>query len=200
MPNSSDPTSLYRFSDDAGRLLYVGITGRGRERFHRHEQDKPWWHLVTLIEIEHYDDRLSALAAEERAIRTEHPAFNLEHRNDQGAAARRRQMRRTKIHIPTVDWDSYWRGEPQPRPITIEEAAANDPVPFETRRDQVAAKLISLGTDSDTLAQLGDPDTAARHARQLLANAGYQVHLKLVTAATMTIHSKWLNDRTAAHR
>lgn len=70
-------TSLYRFYDASGALLYVGITSRGPERFGAHRRTQPWWCDVTTCRIEHYPDRDSALAAESIAITREHPAHNI---------------------------------------------------------------------------------------------------------------------------
>jgi len=36
------PTALYRLTDAAGRLLYVGITTDPAARFKKHEGTAPW--------------------------------------------------------------------------------------------------------------------------------------------------------------
>lgn len=71
------PTSLYRLSDVAGRLLYVGIAGNPGRRFEQHAGDKPWWGDVSSITLEHFTTREAALAAETRAIKTERPRHNI---------------------------------------------------------------------------------------------------------------------------
>lgn len=77
--NVTQPTSLYRFYDTYGQLLYVGITRRGRGRFHDHAADKAWWAAVHTARIEHYETRQDALLAEAAAIRDEAPLHNTQH-------------------------------------------------------------------------------------------------------------------------
>lgn len=74
-----EPTSLYRFYDAASTLLYIGITARGRGRWHNHAADKPWWPAVTTATIEHHPNRAAALAAERAAIIAEKPLHNTHH-------------------------------------------------------------------------------------------------------------------------
>lgn len=68
---------LYRFYADDGALLYVGVTNNPTRRFSKHEDDKPWWHEVRGITVEHYNTREDVLAAERRAIEVEHPRYNI---------------------------------------------------------------------------------------------------------------------------
>jgi hypothetical protein len=71
------PTTLYRFLDRDGTLLYVGITGVGTVRWFTHSRQKEWWPEVATVDLEHYQDRAEARAAELAAIRTESPRYNL---------------------------------------------------------------------------------------------------------------------------
>jgi len=73
------PTTLYRFYDADDRLLYVGITERGPQRWKEHRKSKGWWTKVVRISTEHFPTRVQALKAEERAIRQEKPAYNVIH-------------------------------------------------------------------------------------------------------------------------
>lgn len=77
MSISDGPTSLYRFFDADGTLLYVGITNALHTRLKGHESTKPWWELVRSIRVDHLPTRQAALEAEAVAIRREHPAFNI---------------------------------------------------------------------------------------------------------------------------
>lgn len=72
-------TSLYRYYDENGVLLYVGITGRGLSRNVEHNKSKPWWSNVRRQEVDHYPDRARALAAERAAIRQYRPPYNIQH-------------------------------------------------------------------------------------------------------------------------
>jgi hypothetical protein len=70
------PTTLYRFFDAAGQLLYVGITSDLPTRLRTHNRLQNWWRDVVQTTLEHFDSREAARAAELRAIRNEHPCFN----------------------------------------------------------------------------------------------------------------------------
>lgn len=70
-------TALYRLFDEGGVLLYVGITVNPEERWVDHERTKSWWPQVAEKRIAWLDDRPTALTAELRAIKTEHPLHNV---------------------------------------------------------------------------------------------------------------------------
>jgi predicted GIY-YIG superfamily endonuclease len=74
-------TALYRLYTPSGKLLYVGITANPNTRFTEHAAEKPWWHEVDLTSpvIEWYGNRRKALEAEERAIKSERPVYNVVH-------------------------------------------------------------------------------------------------------------------------
>ena len=76
---NSTPTSLYRYYDGRGVLLYVGITGRGATRNHEHNMSKAWWPFVLHQDVTHYQTRGEALDAERAAIRRFRPPFNTQH-------------------------------------------------------------------------------------------------------------------------
>lgn len=83
-------TSLYRFFDSNGSLLYVGISFDLPTRWVDHSSSKPWWHCVDTATIEHYPDRGTAEAAERHAIKTENPAWNVLHRSSKTASSEAR--------------------------------------------------------------------------------------------------------------
>lgn len=68
---------LYRFYDDQGVLLYVGITMTASHRFMSHRSEQLWWSEVKWINIEDHPDEGSARAAELAAIRSESPKYNI---------------------------------------------------------------------------------------------------------------------------
>jgi len=78
-------TTLYRFFDVDGGLLYVGIAGNPARRAHDHSKTKPWWTDVARSTMEHYTTREAAAAAEVAAIITERPLHNVTH-NHGGAS------------------------------------------------------------------------------------------------------------------
>jgi predicted GIY-YIG superfamily endonuclease/antitoxin (DNA-binding transcriptional repressor) of toxin-antitoxin stability system len=69
-------TALYRLYDAAGTLLYIGISHQPDVRFEQHAKLKDWWPRVARREVEWFDDRPSAAAAEAAAIRREDPERN----------------------------------------------------------------------------------------------------------------------------
>ena len=72
-------TTLYRAFDGAGDLLYVGISLRPLRRLAEHSKSAPWSHLVARIDLENFNSRADALAAERRAILRERPLRNIAH-------------------------------------------------------------------------------------------------------------------------
>jgi predicted GIY-YIG superfamily endonuclease len=70
-------TTLYRYYDAAGALLYVGISKHAIQRLAQHEANKQWQAEIANVRIEHFPDRAAAHAAERAAINTENPAHNL---------------------------------------------------------------------------------------------------------------------------
>jgi hypothetical protein len=74
----SRPTfSLYRHFDNAGRLLYVGISLNAFHRLAQHKQHSHWFSRVAHVEIERFPTRMAALLAERAAIRDEKPLHNI---------------------------------------------------------------------------------------------------------------------------
>jgi hypothetical protein len=72
-------TTLYRFYDAAGDLLYVGIAANPGRRFHQHAGDKTWWTQVVGSTMTHYPTSEAAAYAEIVAITNEHPRHNVVH-------------------------------------------------------------------------------------------------------------------------
>lgn len=71
-------TSLYRYYDQLGILLYVGITDRSIRRNDEHNA-KEWWRFVVRQEVEHFPTRELALGAEKDLIIKKRPPFNVQH-------------------------------------------------------------------------------------------------------------------------
>lgn len=74
-------TMLYRFYDEAGDLLYVGITDDPHVRWaaHSRKRGNPWWARVRVVHTEWHPTRAEAEAAEVVAIRREQPQYNVSH-------------------------------------------------------------------------------------------------------------------------
>lgn len=69
-------TALYRHFDEAGVLLYVGITSGLPGRNSRHKSLSHWFADVSTSTVQWLDIKQDAMAAEARAIREENPAHN----------------------------------------------------------------------------------------------------------------------------
>lgn len=70
-------TSLYRYYDESDTLLYVGVSHNPFLREVQHEASEKDMSLVRHIEVEWFDTRELALAAEGYAIRREKPLWNV---------------------------------------------------------------------------------------------------------------------------
>jgi len=71
------PTTLYRFFNEAGELLYVGITGNTKGRLKHHRKHATWWSQATTHRLESFPTREEAAVAEAHAIRQEAPIHNV---------------------------------------------------------------------------------------------------------------------------
>jgi predicted DNA-binding transcriptional regulator AlpA len=70
---------LYRHFDEAGALLYVGISLSALNRLMAHMDDSAWYWSIAKVTIEVHPTREAAEAAERQAIRNERPLFNHMH-------------------------------------------------------------------------------------------------------------------------
>lgn len=75
-------TSVYRYYDGRGALLYVGITSRGINRNYEHNLTQEWWPFAAVQHIEHYERRDDAERRERELIREFRPPFNSAHNPD----------------------------------------------------------------------------------------------------------------------
>ena len=73
------PTSIYKYFDEYGVLIYVGITNGGIRRQREHNKDKSWWQYVASQTVEHHESRGVALEREAELICTHQPPFNTQH-------------------------------------------------------------------------------------------------------------------------
>jgi len=73
-------TDLYRFYDQSGQLLYVGISLSAAQRASDHKATKSWWPQVATMTVERIcDDRNEALKVERTAIVRERLKYNVVH-------------------------------------------------------------------------------------------------------------------------
>lgn len=68
---------VYRLYGEPGDLLYVGCTVDPAARFRAHQRRQPWWDEVTASEVIWYQEMGEAAGAEQQAIFTEHPVYNI---------------------------------------------------------------------------------------------------------------------------
>jgi hypothetical protein len=72
------PTALYRHFNGDGTLLYVGISLSVVQRLSEHAAS-PWFKRISRIDVEWFDSRAQARAAEREAIQDERPIHNVVH-------------------------------------------------------------------------------------------------------------------------
>jgi hypothetical protein len=70
---------LYRHFDETSQLLYVGVSLSAAQRLAQHRDHAHWFERITRVEMQNFDSRDQALAAERMAIQTENPLFNIQH-------------------------------------------------------------------------------------------------------------------------
>lgn len=95
--NTPPEQALYRFFDEGGSLLYVGVSIHPFARMGQHKHDKSWWGEVASTTIERFPDRKAVLEAERTAIVTEKPRYNIVH-----AARRHKSVPRERFRY------TYW--------------------------------------------------------------------------------------------
>lgn len=81
-------TSLYRWFDADGELLYIGISGELALRQNGHSKKSSWSDFASTSTVERFATRDEARAAERAAIEAEQPLFNGTH-NDSPEARQR---------------------------------------------------------------------------------------------------------------
>jgi excinuclease UvrABC nuclease subunit len=74
-----DPHSVYRFYNADGELLWVGCTANLFSRLLSHRSGSPFHTQIASVQLEHFDSRTEARAAETAYIETLRPAYNIEH-------------------------------------------------------------------------------------------------------------------------
>jgi hypothetical protein len=72
-------TALYRIYDADDRMLYAGIGFNPFIRLTRHGEEKDWWEEAARVDIEWFDTRAEAEAAEVRTIEQFRPPGNTKH-------------------------------------------------------------------------------------------------------------------------
>ena len=77
--NALTGTAVYRFFTVTRDLIYTGKSRNFPTRFNDHRAKKSWFGDVHHMTVVWYEDEASALAAEERAIKTEGPRENVTH-------------------------------------------------------------------------------------------------------------------------
>jgi predicted GIY-YIG superfamily endonuclease len=107
--------TLYRISDVAGNLLYVGATTNWPRRIYDHERKKPWYRKAMLIKLAHFDTFEELEIAEGNAISRDRPQFNYTLRKANRGKPRRPSGSGSLCQTP----DGMWVGtvELGPHPI-----------------------------------------------------------------------------------
>ena len=70
-------TAVYRLSDSAGRLLYVGMGRNPMNRWAAHADLHPWWPEVASFQVTWHPTRDEAAVEERRALQNDEPMYNI---------------------------------------------------------------------------------------------------------------------------
>jgi predicted GIY-YIG superfamily endonuclease len=89
-------TYLYRHFDKNDQLLYAGISLSAFQRLAQHRNHAHWFEQISRVEMEQFDTREEALAAERVAIEREKPLFNIQFSEQQAAARSAAKVRRNE--------------------------------------------------------------------------------------------------------
>jgi len=103
-------TTLYKYYDQQGELIYIGIATRPGKRMGQHN-DKPWFELVARSEFETYPSRDLAASAERDLVRRERPRFNIQHNRD-NQGLRQADLYRSSTMRNTEAKPYSWRNLP----------------------------------------------------------------------------------------
>lgn len=122
MADAMAACTLYRYFAADGSLLYVGITSSRHSRAVQHSTAAEWWPLTVRATLTHYPNRADAEAAEQSAIISEHPLYNL--RYNEGADRYRVALARAR----------EWMTVNYPRSARVPDLAVFADVPVETVR------------------------------------------------------------------
>lgn len=68
--------ALYRFFDQEGALLYIGIAEQPLQRWYAHSH-RDWWSTVARYEVAWFESRSEADGAERVAVKAERPRYNV---------------------------------------------------------------------------------------------------------------------------
>lgn len=140
--------TLYRFFDEDGALLYIGISESPLVRLDAHASTQPWWGHVRSATFEHFGTRQEVLDAEVAAIRDERPAFNVEHNGDPRLSERlqawdQRMQRRALAAARVSLGEEDFRLPPYDVPCPLPMCGALDFEPCRTRRGIVKSEVHS---------------------------------------------------------
>lgn len=77
-----DPCCLYRFFDDAGAVIYVGITHDPATRMRAHYGKQPWAGEIARSELAWHPNKAAAQCAERAAVEQFNPRYNVVHTDE----------------------------------------------------------------------------------------------------------------------
>jgi predicted GIY-YIG superfamily endonuclease len=164
------PSTLYRFFDHAGALLYVGVAGNPGRRWEQHAKAKSWWATVATTTVEHFASRDEALAAEREAIANERPLHNVAGTSPRAAKPPVTRRKRTSQRAVRTRADVERARREREAQVTarLHERDAAMSQAERTAVAEMARRLVErTRTEQGLPAQLEDPVVAARIARIL---------------------------------
>jgi prevent-host-death family protein len=174
----SERTAVYRLFAVDDTLLYVGVGREFGVRWERHAKTQPWWPHVDHQTVQWYPGREDALAAEDQAIKSERPVYNIAGSpwiggiKDDGTgffvitkpvklAPAKAAHRSTSMDMAIADARAHWSD------VIARVRHTREPVILTNRGTPQAA--IVPAEIGDAIEAVGGPDKAAELLRQMLA-------------------------------
>lgn len=101
-----EETAVYRLRDEAGTLIYVGVSVHPPDRYDEHAH-QDWWEHVYSVEEEWFPTRAEAMAVELQVIRTEQPRCNKASNPDWHPGMKYGRERRTERIVVRLTREEY---------------------------------------------------------------------------------------------
>ncbi len=100
------PTQLYRYYDDSGNLLYIGITSQPAVREEKHRRESPWRIDAAYVRYELFPSWGIAEVAEMLSISRDGPKHNRRRPSSEGHHEAEVEIDRSR---PIGNFSSDWR-------------------------------------------------------------------------------------------
>lgn len=123
-------TQLYRHFDNEGGLLYVGVSLSAVKRLGQHKSHSHWYAKIARVEIERFDTRESALAAERSAVLAESPVcnINLKKEPNEKSAFELADLERKRLRSRTVNLKPLYTTQEAAKALAMSDAQVREAI------------------------------------------------------------------------